>query len=50
MNHAEAAARLAGQDLRRVLEGSLRQVKDIHSQCLAHDIPAAMIRPPAGAG
>jgi hypothetical protein len=50
MNHAEAARRLAGQELTKVLEGSLRKVKDIHTQCLASDIPAAMVRPPAGAG
>jgi len=50
MNHSEAARRLAGQDLRRVLEGPLRTVKDIHRRCLAQDIPAAIVRPPAGGG
>jgi len=50
MKDSEAARLLAGQELRRVFEGSLRSVKEIHGRCLAEDIPAALVRPPAGGG
>jgi len=50
MNDFEAARQLRGKQLRRVLEGSVRSVKEVHRQCLAEDIPAAIVRPPAGGG
>ncbi len=48
MTHEEALAALAGRPTVAVVRSSLRSVKELHTRCLEHDVPATMARPPSG--
>ncbi len=45
MTPDQAAAALLNRPTVPVLEASLGQVKELHRQCLEHEIAAAMARP-----
>jgi hypothetical protein len=46
MTPSEAQSALEGRRTFPVMEASLGRIKELHAQCLAHGIAAAMVRPP----